>query len=136
MKLTIALLLLCLSSSAQPFTTFGVGMTNNNFSAELQAGIQIKKVILSASYIAAPESTLPVLFNTRLGYLYNERLLVYGGLVWLTYSSDDKKRNSKTYQLGAQYLFCFYDRGSFFAGANYTKGFVTGNLGMTFNLVK
>lgn len=129
--------LIAKKSDAQVFVFGGAGASNKYFSAELQAGYRLGNYTASIGYIALPERTQPALFNVRTGYVIAERVHVYGGYVRVMYNLDDKSRNSSTWQAGAQYLFCKYDRGSFYLGANYTGNkMISGHVGMSFNLVK
>lgn len=126
-----------ISSKAQVILLGGAGMSNKYFSAELQAGYRFNNATLTAGYIALPEDNQPALFNVRAGYVIAERVHVYGGYVKVMYSMDDKSRNSNTWQVGAQYLFCYYDRGSFYFGGNYTGNkMISAHVGMTFQLSK
>lgn len=133
----ILMTLIALKSDAQVFVFGGAGVSNKYFSAELQAGYRYQNYTASIGYIALPERTQPALFNVRAGYVIAERVHVYAGYVKVMYSLDDKSRNSNTWQVGTQYLFSHYDRGSFYIGANYTGNkMLSAHVGMTFNLVK
>lgn len=137
LALIIMFLIAALSGKAQPFVFGGAGMTNKYFSAELQAGYNVRNATISIGYIALPDNGQPALFNIRTGYVLANKLHVYGGYVRVLQSSDDKSRNSNTWQAGAQYLFCKYDRGSFYVAANYTGNkMISCHVGMTYNLVK
>lgn len=129
-------LLVSFNADSQVFVLGGAGISNKYFSAELQTGYRYQQTTLSIGYIALPEQNQPALFNIRAGYVIAERVHVYGGYVKVMYSLDDKSRNSNTWQVGTQYLFSHYDRGSFYAGVNYTGNkMLSAHLGMTFQLV-
>lgn len=120
---------------SQTWVQGGAGMTNKYFSADLQVGYRLQNFTASAGYIALPKNDQPALFNLRAGYVVAERLHAYAGYVRVMQSSDDKSLNSNSWQVGAQYLFAHYDRGTFYVAANYTgNGMVSAHVGMTWNL--
>ena len=115
----------------------GAGITNKYFSAELQAGWRFANSTLTAGYIALPDNSQPALFNIRAGQVINNTVHVYAGYVRVMRSSDNKEMNSNTWQVGAQYLFCRYKNGCFYAGGTYTgNGMVSAHIGMAMNLSK
>jgi hypothetical protein len=130
----------CSAQSTEPklsgFTTYGAaGITNGFFSADVHAGARINKLVLTAGYLAMPNNTQPVLFQIRAGITISNRWHVYAGAARVSYSSDDKTSNYNTYSVGVQYHTLHYDRGSIFYHANYSPGFISAGVGMSFNLV-
>ena len=118
------------------FTAYGAaGMTNRYFSADVHAGARVNHLVFTAGYLALPHNTQPALFQLRAGTIIGYRWHVYAGAVRVMYSSDDKKRNYNTYSVGVQYHTLHYDRGTVFYHANYSPGFVSAGVGMSFNLV-
>lgn len=117
------------------FVYAAAGMTNGFFSGEMHMGYHRNKVVLSAGYVAIPNNTQPVLFQIRAGYVIGNRWQVYAGPVRIIYDVDDKSRNSNTFTVGVQYHTLHYDRGSIYYHANYSPGFISAGVGMSFNLV-
>lgn len=137
---TVAILLfilISLTGKSQVFAEMGAGMTNKYFSAELQAGYRYSNVFASAGFITIPNNTQPVLFNIRAGLFLQERAMIYAGYVRNQMSTDFKWLNKNGWQVGAQYHFAHFDKGTVYIGANYTSGnYVSAMLGMSYNLSK
>jgi hypothetical protein len=132
---TLFLLLISATTYGQVWTSLGAGLTNQYLSAELQVGARVGQNTLSVGYIAMPKNTQPTLFNIRAGYLIG-MVHVYAGYVRHHQSNDYKERNYDTWQLGAAYNFCYYKRTTFYVSSAYSPKFITGNIGMTYNLFK
>lgn len=123
---------------SQPWVQGSAGMTNRYFSGELQAGIRFGAFAASAGYNSLQfDSDQPVLLSARAGVLLDERWFLFAGYVRVLQSSDNKELNSNSWQVGGQYHFGFYDRGSFYVTSFYTwPDYVSAGVGMTFNLFK
>jgi len=125
------------TGKSQPFAEFGAGMTNKYFNAELQAGYRFHNLITSVGFITIPDNSQPVLFNVRVGSMIQERVMIYTGYVRNQMSTDVKSMNKHAWQIGAQYHMLHFDKGTVYAGANYTSGnYVSGTIGMSYNLSK
>lgn len=136
-KLLTLFLLLGSGVSAQPWTQASAGLTDKFFGAELQVGYRYKQAALSVGYTSIQfVSDQPVLFNVRAGAVV-DRFFFYGGYVRSVRSTDNKSLNRHTWQVGAQYHFCFYDRGNFYITGNYTQpAIISAGVGMTYNLFR
>jgi len=109
---TLFLLLISATTYGQVWTSLGAGLTNKYF-----------------------KNTQPTLFNIRAGYLVG-MVHIYAGYVRHHQSNDYKERNYDTWQVGASYNFCYYKRTTFYVSSAYSPKFITGNIGMTYNLFK
>jgi hypothetical protein len=132
----IIFILASLSANSQIFIEGGAGITNKYLSGEVQTGVRVNNITASIGFISIPEASQPALFNFRAGYTIKERWLIYGGYVRLMRSSDNKAENGDTWQTGVQYHFMHYDRGTFYVEGNYSPGFISLHLGMSFNKLK
>lgn len=137
-KITIlaTLLQITLCSFGQVYIEAGAGATNQYLSGEVQTGVRVNNIIASIGFISLPDASQPVLFNFRAGYTIKERWQIYAGYVRLMRSSDNKAENGDTWQTGVQYHFLHYDRGTFYLEGNYSPGFISLHLGMSFNKLK
>ena len=133
--LLFALVATSLTAQAQLNVTFAPAMTNKYLGGELQVGYRKNNTFISTGYIAMLHNSQPALFNVRGGVIVKERALLYAGYVRHHKSNHDKWLNYDTWQLGGQYHFCFYDKGTFFITCTYTNpGFTTVGVGMSYNL--
>lgn len=130
------IILASIRTKAQLFTTLGPGITNKYLSIELQAGARVHNTTLSAGYIAMPDASQPALFNIRAGQTISNRGHVYVGYVFIHKSNHYKYMNSKSWQVGGQYHFMHYDKGTFFVTASYSPGYPSAHVGMSYNLFK
>lgn len=117
------------------FTYAAAGVTNGFFSAELHAGYRYKQAAVTIGYLSIPNNTQPALFQARAGVLLGNRWHVYGGAVRVVYNTDDKSRNYNTWTAGVQFHTLHYDRGTIYYHLNYSPGFISGGIGMSFNLL-
>lgn len=143
--LCIACLLLCLSGKAQyaakQTTATGVnisfagGISSNYFAVDLQAGYRINNLSLSLAYLALPDASQPVIFQLRAGINLFNRIHAYAGPVRVMHSADNKERNYNSYSIGLQYHTMHFDRGTIWFGTQYTPGYTSILIGMSYNLI-
>lgn len=126
---------ICLTAEAQLYTQLSATLTNQYPGADLQAGYRYNNTFISIGYTAMLDATQPALFNVRAGAILNERWLFYAGYVRNHMSNDYKQRNFHTWQIGAQYHFLHFNKGTFYIISNYTQpSRVTAGIGMSYNL--
>lgn len=118
------------------FTTLGPGITNKYLSVELQAGVRVHNYTLAAGYIAMPDASQPAIFNIRAGHTITNSAQLYIGYVFIHKSNHYKEMNSKSWQVGGQYHFMHYDKGTFFISASYSPKYPSAHVGMSYNLFK
>jgi nitrite reductase/ring-hydroxylating ferredoxin subunit len=115
-------------------------LTNGRLGIELQAGYRVGDFFTSVGYIAVINPSQPALFNLRTGAVLNKSgknsYLFYAGAVKVLKSTDYKEQNYYTWQVGGQWHFFYYDRGTFYAAVNYSPKFLSYGIGMSFNLFK
>lgn len=117
------------------FTYAAAGTTAGFFNGEWFVGYRQHKTSISLGFNVIPNNTQPVLFQLRAGYNFLKHFHVHASAVRVNYSLDDKTRNYNTYNAGLQYHFSFFDRGTIFTGINYTPGFTSLLIGMSYNLM-
>ncbi len=82
----------------------------------------------------------PALFNARTGVVLNKngnnKYLIYAGGVRVLKSTDYKEQNYYTWQVGGQWHFAYYDRGTFYVTGIYSPKFISYGIGMSYNLFK
>lgn len=130
------ILLSSVQTKSQLFTSLGAGVTNQYLSVELQAGARVHNTTVAVGYIAMPDASQPALFNIRAGQTISNRGHVYVGYVFIHKSNHYRYMNSKSWQVGGQYHFMHYDKGTFFVSASYTPGYPSAIVGMSYNLFK
>lgn len=138
MKTILFLLLLCNNVSAQtkPFVFSAGGITNTFFSAELNAGIRKANTAAVFGFTTIPENSQPVLFQAKAGYIINEQWFLYAGCEKVMYSTVQKKSNYNSFVVGVQFHNFHFDRGTIYYHAQYSPGFVSAGIGMSFNMME
>jgi len=132
-------LVLSVSSYGQ-FVELAPTLTNGRLGMELQGGVRVGDFFTSVGYVAMINASQPALFNARAGVVLNKngnnKYLIYAGGVRVLKSTDYKEQNYYTWQVGGQWHFAYYDRGTFYVTGIYSPKFISYGIGMSYNLFK
>jgi hypothetical protein len=139
LKILVVGLFLNFSSHGQ-FVELAPALTNGRLGMELQVGYRVGDFFTSVGYTAVLNASQPALFNLRTGAVLNKNgrnnYLIYAGAVRVLKSTDYKEKNYYTWQVGGQWHFCYYDKGTFYVTAIYSPKFISYGVGMSYNLFK
>lgn len=129
--------LICSAANSQRiWATLAPVITNRYPGSDLQAGFAYRNAYISGGYILMIDASQPILFNIRGGYLVTDKLGLHAGYVRVTKSVYDIHLNYNTWQAGFSYHFWYYDKTTFFITASYSPKYITGGVGMSYNLVR
>jgi hypothetical protein len=124
-------------AKTQPFVHMSPGMTNGTYlSNELTVGYKTNNYFVRAGYIAMIDAAQPALFTATTGTIIKDRVVLFAGYTRVHKSNDYKQYNYDSWIAGAQYHFLHFDKGTFLIGANYSPGYFTMNIGMSYGLFR